>query len=98
MDNGYLNHLVETIQSKTKLLARGGRTKTGISNPPDTDTLDISPITGIREYNPSEYTFRALAGTHLKVIDHMLAENSQFLPFDPPFMNQSSNSRWNNCR
>jgi len=90
MDNGYLNHLVETIQSKTKLLARGGRTKTGISNPPDTDTLDISPITGIREYNPSEYTFRALAGTHLKVIDHMLAENSQFLPFDPPFMNQAA--------
>ena len=68
MDNGYLNHLIETIQSKLKLLARGGTTKTGIPVPPDTETLDISQITGICEYNPSEYTFTALAGTPLKVI------------------------------
>ena len=90
MNNSYLNHLVETIQSKSQLLARGGTTKTGIPNPPDTETLDISQITGIREYNPSEYTFTALAGTPLKVIDHMLAENDQFLPFDPPLINQAS--------
>jgi glycolate oxidase FAD binding subunit len=90
MDNGYLNQFVEAIHSKTSLLARGGNTKTGIINPPKVETLDLSSLTGIREYTPSEYTFTALAGTPLKVINHMLAENGQFLPFDPPLMNQGA--------
>ncbi|MGB7095623.1 MAG: FAD-binding protein [Anaerolineales bacterium] len=84
MENKYLDRLVETIQSKDKLLARGGQTKTGILSPSEVEILDISPINGIREYNPSEYTFTAYAGTPLKDINQMLAENGQFLPFDPP--------------
>ena len=36
------------------------------------------------EYQPSEYTFTALAGTPLVEVDRILAENGQFLPFDPP--------------
>jgi len=86
MDNGYLDQLVDAIQSKTNLLARGGLTKTGIKTPPGTDILDLSTISGIREYNPSEYTFTALAGTRLKDIHRMLSENNQFLPFDPPLV------------
>jgi glycolate oxidase FAD binding subunit len=84
MDNGYLDHLIDDIQSKPKLIARGGYTKTGIKTPPEVNILDLSSISGIREYNPSEYTFTALAGTRLKDIDRMLSDNGQFLPFDPP--------------
>ncbi len=90
MDNGYLDQIIEIIQSKSRLLPRGGMTKTGIQNPPDIDTLDMSKISGIREYNPSEYTFTAQAGTRLKEINQMLADNGQFLPFDPPLAAQGA--------
>ena len=90
MDNGYLDQIIEIIQSKSRLLPRGGMTKTGIQNPPDIDTLDMSKISGIREYNPSEYTFTAQAGTRLKEINQMLFDNGQFLPFDPPLAAQGA--------
>jgi len=38
------------------------------------------------QYKPSEYTFTAWAGTKLDEIEHILNENSQFLPFDPPLV------------
>ena len=85
MDKKFFERYIEIIQSKSRLVARGGQTKTGIHYPPDTDILDLSTLTGIVEYNPSEYTFTALAGTRLSEINHMLAEPGQFLPFDPPF-------------
>ena len=84
MNNGYLNEIIESIQEKSYLFPRGGMTKTGIPNPQDADTIDMSALSGIREYNPSEYTFTALAGTKLTEINQMLTDNGQFLPFDPP--------------
>lgn len=90
MDNGFLDHIIETIQSGSNLLPRGGRTKTGIQNPRNIEILDMSSIFGIREYNPSEFTFTALAGTRLKEINQMLSENEQFLPFDPPLAAQGA--------
>ena len=50
----------------------------------------MSTISGIREYNPSEYTFTALAGTRLNEINQMLSDNGQFLPFDPPLAAQGA--------
>jgi len=90
MDNGNLDELIETIQSSSNLLARGGMTKSGIQNPPDIDILDLSIYSGIQEYIPSEYTFTALAGTRLKEINQMLSDNGQFLPFDPPLAAQGA--------
>src|SRR5439155_368623 len=44
----------------------------------------LSRLSGIVEYEPSEFTFTALAGTPLKAIIAALAERGQYLPFDPP--------------
>jgi glycolate oxidase FAD binding subunit len=38
------------------------------------------------QYKPSEYTFTAWAGTRLEEIEHILNDNGQFLPFDPPLV------------
>ena len=38
------------------------------------------------EYEPSEYTFTALAGTPLLEVETLLKEHGQYLPFDPPFV------------
>lgn len=86
MKNGVIDEMGETIQSQDRLLAFGSKTKTAINAPAGVTTLDMSKVKGILEYEPSEYTFTALAGTRLDEVDQMLAENNQFLPFDPPLV------------
>lgn len=86
MDNGYIEELGNIIQSQNQLLAFGGRTKTAIKPLADITSLDISKVAGILEYQPDEYTFTAYAGTRLFTIEQMLAENGQFMPFDPPLI------------
>jgi glycolate oxidase FAD binding subunit len=44
-------------------------------------------LTGIVEYEPSEYVFTARAGTTLVEINQALREHNQYLPFDPPLAN-----------
>jgi glycolate oxidase FAD binding subunit len=84
--DGQIEGLIEIIHAKPKLLPRGGMTKTGIKHPAGSEILDLSTLSGIKEYNPSEYTFTTLAGTRLLDIEQMLQENGQFLPFDPPLV------------
>lgn len=48
--------------------------------------MSTAGLSGVLEYEPSEYTFTALAGTPLSEIRDTLASNGQLLPFDPPFV------------
>lgn len=77
----------EAIRGHERVLARGGGTKPALSSPPEgTVTLDVSGLTGIEDYDPEELTFTARAGTPLGEIEDALAENGQYLPFDPPLV------------
>lgn len=72
------------VRQATRLLARGGRSKPALSTPPDgVEALEMSSISGMLEYQPSEFTFTALAGTRLSEVTKTLAEHGQYLPFDP---------------
>lgn len=72
------------VRQTPRLLARGGGSKPALSTPPDgVERLDMSGIAGMLEYQPSEFTFTALAGTRLADINQALAEQGQYLPFDP---------------
>lgn len=62
---------------------RGAGTKPALSCDA---TITTAGLSGILEYEPSEYTFTALAGTPLSEIRDALAENGQSLPFDPPLV------------
>lgn len=65
-------------------LPRGGGTKPPLSTPPSrVKSLDVSGLTGVVEYVPSEYTVTALAGTPVTEIRSLLAAEGQHLPFDP---------------
>ncbi len=69
------------------LAVRAGGTKPALIPTGDAvTTLDLSGLRGILEYQPSEYTFTALAGTPLAVVQAALAEHGQYLPFDPPLV------------
>ena len=78
---------VRDAPAASRILARGGGTKTALSAASDGVTLlDMSGLSGMVEYEPGEFTFTALAGTRIAEIAATLAEHGQYLPFDPPLV------------
>ena len=65
-----------------RVIPIGAQTKPRLSA---VDAVKISTLSlrGIVEYEPSEFTFTALAGTPIREIAATLAERGQYLPFDP---------------
>lgn len=76
-----IEELQDAVRSTERVRVRGAGTKTALSRGA---TISTEKLTGILEYEPSEYTFTALAGTPIVDIQSALAENGQFLIFDPP--------------
>lgn len=79
-----VTELVDAIRSAPRVIAVGAGTKPRLSAVAD-DYLRVSTaqLRGIVEYEPSEFTFTALAGTPLGEIVAALAARGQYLPFDP---------------
>ena len=83
--------LQEAVRSHKLLMPRGSGSKTAlVAAPTDATILDMRGLTGILEYQPSEYTFTALAGTTIAEVEAALAENGQYLPFEPPLAAQGA--------
>src|SRR5260370_2831202 len=63
----------------------GGGSKRGLGRPLQTPhILDLSRLSGIREYAPSELVLTAGAATPLAEIEETLAAAGQMLAFEPP--------------
>ena len=77
--------IAELVQSNTKVIAVGGRSKTGCLGdmPNDATEIDMSQLSGIIEYEPDEYTLTAYAGTPIDALKKAVQQNNQYLPFDP---------------
>jgi len=76
------------VNDKTMLKIVGGNSKHFYGNK-NTNTnkneiLETRIHQGIISYEPSELVITARAGTSLKDIEALLAENNQMLPFEPP--------------
>src|SRR5438105_916896 len=82
VDPGSVGELVEAVRSLSRVLAIGASTKPRLSAV-DGVKLCTKRLSGIIEYEPSEFTFTALAGTRISEIAAALAERGQYLPFDP---------------
>lgn len=78
----------EAVLASPRLLPRGGGSKPALFMPPaereQATILDLSNLCGVVDYDPAEFTFTALAGTPVAEIASLLAEQGQYLPFDPP--------------
>lgn len=75
----------DAVRAHRCVLPAGGGTKPALSRVPDGVTgISLSRLSGMVEYDPAEYTFTALAGTPLAVVQSDLEKNGQYLPFDPP--------------
>jgi glycolate oxidase FAD binding subunit len=79
--------LAEAVRSQSRVLAVGARTKPRLAQVPNgTALLSTCALRGIVEYEPNEFTFTALAGTSVREIGQALAEEGQYLPFDPMWL------------
>ncbi len=74
------------FNDKTMLEIVGGNSKRfyGNANTHKTEIIETRIHQGIISYEPSELVITARAGTPLKEIEALLAENNQMLPFEPP--------------
>jgi glycolate oxidase FAD binding subunit len=80
-----VDELADAVRSYPRVLAVGAGTKPRLSLvAPDVQRISTTKVTGIVDYEPSEFTFTARAGTPLREIEAVLAERGQYLPFDPP--------------
>lgn len=77
-----VSELVEVVRSCPRLLATGAGTKPRLSKV-DVTKVSTTKLRGIVEYEPSEFTFTAMAGTPLQELAGPLAARGQYLPFDP---------------
>lgn len=71
------------VREHAAVRTRGGGTKTALA-PMDGVILDLSGLRGVVDYDPSEFTFTALAGTPVRQVEALLGQHGQYLPFDPP--------------
>lgn len=77
---------IDAVRSHPAVHPVGGRTKPLLSKfPVPVVELDCRGLHGLLEYEPTEFTFTARAGTPLKNLDEELAAHGQYLPFDPPY-------------
>ncbi len=75
------------MRAAKRVRVRGGGSKPTLSLrncQDDAQTLDLSTLKGVVDYQPDEYTFTARAGTRVTDMAALLAEEGQYLPFDPP--------------
>jgi glycolate oxidase FAD binding subunit len=79
-----VTELAEAVRSSARVIAVGGGTKPRMGRVgAEFVRMSTKRLRGIVEYEPSEFTFTALAGTPVKEIAAALAERGQYLPFDP---------------
>ena len=93
LESNKKQEISEKIAAATKVAVRGGGTKTALSHnklTPADFVLDISEFQGVVEYEPSEYTITALAGTTLSSLQQTLHQQGQYLPFDPMWVEQGA--------
>ena len=73
------------VAESSEVTAVGGGTKFPVDFPRKAN-LNMASLSGVLEYEPSEYIVTALAGTRISVLNKALAEHHQYLPFDPPLI------------
>jgi len=77
-----VSELFEAVRGCPRLLALGAGTKPRMSEV-NVTKVSMLKVQGIVEYEPSEFTFTAMAGTPIRELAATLAARGQYLPFDP---------------
>lgn len=76
--------VADLVREHERIVPMGGGTKPALLG--DGTRLDLTGCCGITEYQASEYTFTARAGTRLAEVAQELKSKGQYLPCDPPLV------------
>ena len=80
-----IDELQQAIRVNERTVAVGAGTKPALSSMAESwQRISTRRLTGIVEYESTEFTITVRAGTPLAEIEKALDENGQYLPFDPP--------------
>lgn len=80
-----LQHQIQQArQQQQPLVITGGGSKSFYGNPSEGESLNVAGYCGIVDYEPKELVVTVKAGTMLKDLQSILAEQGQMLPFEPP--------------
>jgi len=71
-------------EARRPLRFRAGGSKDFYGGPLEGELLDVSGLSGVSEYEPTELVITAKAGTALVEIERVLSEHGQMLAFEPP--------------
>jgi glycolate oxidase FAD binding subunit len=83
--------VVAAVRGAKGVLPVGSGTKPALSAAPAGFTpMSLLALSGVVEYEPAEFTFTAKAGTRLSEVASVLSANGQYLPFDPPFVDDGA--------
>ncbi|MDB5961896.1 MAG: glycolate oxidase subunit GlcE [Massilia sp.] len=77
--------ILSAADEKRSLRIRGGGTKDWYGGALVGDILDMRPLAGIIDYEPTELVITARSGTPLADIEAALLEHNQMLAFEPPY-------------
>lgn len=81
-----VKELQRQVELNERVLPVGGKSKTGmIVCDANVEPVDVAALSGVVAYDPSEFLITSRAGTTIAEIQSVLAERSQYLPFDPLF-------------
>ncbi|MEI8169486.1 MAG: glycolate oxidase subunit GlcE [Rhodoferax sp.] len=72
------------VAARTPLRPRGGGSKDFYGESLQGDLLDLTALSGITSYEPTELVVTARTGTSLMELEAVLAEKGQCLAFEPP--------------
>lgn len=75
---------------KLNIVGGGSKSFMGRQSDADASTLSLAEHTGVVEYHPVELVLTVRAGTTLKEIEAVLAEQGQCLHFEPPHFGDAS--------
>jgi glycolate oxidase FAD binding subunit len=79
-----IDRVLTARDAGTPLCLRGHGSKDFYGEAPRGEPLDMTPLTGIAHYEPTELVVTARAGTPLAEVEAALAEHGQCLAFEPP--------------
>jgi len=74
----------EAARRHNALKIRGAGSKSFLGRRTSGRTLDVSGLTGIVDYQPTELVITAGAGASLRDVESLLVANGQMLAFEPP--------------
>lgn len=78
-----IDELKKMVATYDRVLPVGNQTKVPLGSVSGCQMISLSNLSGMLEYEPSEFTFTAQAGSKVSDVEAELQERGQYLPFDP---------------